>query len=168
MFFRVVPSTKNSVFTARLRHIPSFFFLRHLLSAWCIPLHPILAPQDFAEPLQLHVGCFGRRAVRCAEWLPQHDCYKYTSTGGGLNHQKKANVKWCQWDFMCGIGVHHNGWFKMENPIKMDDWRVPAFMETPRWFIIAWIVWIYVGIFSSCDFHVILRDLCLIYMAKLV
>lgn len=36
---------------------------------------------DLAEPLNLRVCCFGRRAVRCAEWLPQHDCYKYTSTG---------------------------------------------------------------------------------------
>eukprot|EP00435_Cladocopium_sp_Y103_P019475 s665_g4.t1 len=53
---------------------------------------------DFAEPLQLRVGCFGRRAVRCAEWLPQHDCYRYTSTGlkgfgavFGREHMEKGN-----------------------------------------------------------------------------
>ena len=31
------------------------------------------------------------------------------------------------------IGVPQNGWFKMKNPIKMDDLGVPLFSETSTW-----------------------------------
>ena len=32
------------------------------------------------------------------------------------------------------IGVPQNGWFTMENLIKMDDLGVPPFEETSKWF----------------------------------
>ena len=33
------------------------------------------------------------------------------------------------WEFP-EMGIPQNGWFIVENPIKMDDWGIPLFQET--------------------------------------
>ena len=51
-------------------------------------------------------------------------------------------IEYCYWNFpdvmlffsiwvFPTIGVLQNGWFRMENPIQMDDLRVPPMKETP-------------------------------------
>ena len=44
--------------------------------------------------------------------------------------QSKMNIFEHIWVFP-KIGVPQNGWFTMENPIKMDDLGYPYFLETP-------------------------------------
>ena len=68
--------------------------------------------------LKGHPQYFVPRQVRCP-WKPPSDC------------PEAENPYHCQkiW-VLPKIGVPQNGWFILENPLKIDDLGVPSFLET--------------------------------------
>ena len=51
-------------------------------------------------------------------------------------HQTSSGTLGLIWVFP-KIVVPQNGWFTMENPLKMDDLGVPLFSEAPIWLFFA-------------------------------
>ena len=58
----------------------------------------------------------------------------------GWCHRNGVHVIYEPWWVFPKIVVPQNGWFIMENPIKMDDLGVPLFSETPWWCWLCFVV----------------------------
>ena len=65
------------------------------------------------------------------KWFCNGTIQKIQMTSNSFRRLNPATKRW----MFPQIGVPQNGWFMMENPIKMDDLGVPLFSETPRCWI---------------------------------
>ena len=80
-----------------------------------------------------------RFLLHSSDGIPAASCQRPSGDGcfpvavdttGNAPHTSRYDIDIGMWVFP-KIGVPQNGWFIMENPIKMDDLGVPLFSETP-------------------------------------
>ena len=94
------------------------------------------------------VCCLTSKPMYCQLTKKGATIFRRCEQDTDMTMQWELNIRSYIWVFP-KIGVPHNGWFIMENPIRMDDLGVPLFLETPIYLAI-WVCYSNIDLQWQC------------------